>query len=66
MAPKARSSTDGSGGSQDQTGSGHESLTDDEAKHDMKKGTEEVATEQNKAQGKKAKVSAEAGASSQQ
>jgi hypothetical protein len=32
----------------------------------MKKGTEEVATEQNKAQGKKAKVSVEAGASSQQ
>jgi hypothetical protein len=38
------SSVDGSGGNQDQAGTRSGTLVDDEAKHDMEKGPEEVAT----------------------
>jgi hypothetical protein len=55
------------GGSQDQEGSKSETLTnDDEAKHSMERGPEEVVEKQNKAQGEETEIRAEAGASSQQ
>jgi hypothetical protein len=41
-------------------------LANDEAKPSTKKASEEVAVEQNRAQGKKTKIRAEAGANSQQ
>jgi hypothetical protein len=58
------SSTDGSGGNQGQTGLRSETLANDEAKPNTEKGPEEVAAEQNRAQGEKTEVKAEAGASS--
>jgi hypothetical protein len=39
----------GGGGNQDQIGRRSETSADDEAKHDTKKGPEEVAVKQNKA-----------------
>jgi hypothetical protein len=41
-------------------------MADDEAKHSMKKGPEEVAVKQNKAQGEETEIRAEAVASSRQ
>jgi hypothetical protein len=59
------SSVDGSGGNQDQTGPRSKALVDDEAKHYMEKGPEEVAENKNKAQGKGIEIRAEAVDSSQ-
>jgi hypothetical protein len=64
--PKGVSSIDGSGGNQDQTGLRSETSANDEAKHNMEKGPEEVVAKQNKAQGKEIDIRAEAVASSQQ
>jgi hypothetical protein len=64
--PKDGSSIDGSGGSQDQIGSRHDSYANDEAKHNIMKGQEVVAREKNKAQGEKTEIRVEAGVSSQQ
>jgi hypothetical protein len=41
--PEVVSSADGSGGNQDQTELRSETSADDEAKHSMKKGPEEIA-----------------------
>jgi hypothetical protein len=60
------SSVDGSRGNQDQAGMRSGTLVDDEAKHDMEKGPEEVAAKWNKAQGEETDIRAEAVASSQQ
>jgi hypothetical protein len=54
-----------SGGNQDQTGLRSETSADDEAKHGTKKGPEEVAAKQNKAQGEETDIRAEAVANSQ-
>jgi hypothetical protein len=63
--PKDGSSTDGSGGSQGQTGLRSEDSTNvNKAKPDVEKSPEEVAAEQIMAQGKKTEASAEAGTSS--
>jgi hypothetical protein len=65
--PKAVSYAHGSGGNQDQTRPRSEtSANDDEVKHSMEKGSEEVAAKQNKAQGKETEIRADAMASSQQ
>jgi hypothetical protein len=55
-----------SGGNQDQTGLRSETLADDQAKHDTEKGSKEVATKQNKAQGEETDMRAETVASSKQ
>jgi hypothetical protein len=64
--PKVVSSADGLGGNQDLIGPRSETLADDEAKHSMEKGPEEVAEKQNKAQGEETDIRVEAVASSQQ
>jgi hypothetical protein len=48
--PEAVSSTDESRGNQDQTGSSSRTSADDEAKPNVEKGLEKVATKQNKTQ----------------
>jgi hypothetical protein len=53
-------------GNQDQTGPRSETSANDEAKHDMENGPEEVAVKQNKAQGEETDIKAEVVASSQQ
>jgi hypothetical protein len=64
--PQGVSSVDGLGGNQDQIGPRSETSADDKAKHDTKKGLEEVASKQNKTQGKETNIKTEAVASSQQ
>jgi hypothetical protein len=64
--PQGVSSVDGLGGNQDQIGLRSETSADDKAKHDTKKGLEEVASKQNKTQGKETNIKTEAVASSQQ
>jgi hypothetical protein len=64
--PRDGSFADGSGGSQGQTGPRSETLTNDKVNPDTERGPEEVAVEQNQAQGEKAKGSTEVGANSQQ
>jgi hypothetical protein len=54
--PEGVSSVDGPGGNQDQTGSRSETSTDDEVKRDTEKGPEEVAAQQNKAQGEETEI----------
>jgi hypothetical protein len=54
-----------SGGNKDQIGPRSETSPDDEVKHDTEKGPEEVVAKQNKAQGEKTDIRAEAVASSQ-
>jgi hypothetical protein len=64
--PKVVSSADGSGSNQDQIGPRSETSTNDEAKHRMEKGLEEIADKQNKAPGKETEIKAKAVASFQQ
>jgi hypothetical protein len=63
--PKVISSTDGSGGNQDQTGPRSETSTDNEVKHSTEKSPGEIAEKQNKAPGKEIEIKAKAVASSQ-
>jgi hypothetical protein len=63
--PKAVSSTNGSGGNQDQTGPRSETSTDDEVKHYTENGPEEVVEKQNKVQGEETEIKAKAMVSSQ-
>jgi hypothetical protein len=62
--PKAESSANGQGGHQDQIGPWSGTSVDDEAKHEMEKGPEEVAVKQDKTQGEETDIRAEAVASS--
>jgi hypothetical protein len=64
--PEGVTSVDGSRGNQDQTGLRSETLADDEAKHSMEKGPEEIAEKQNKAQDEETKIRAKAVTSCQQ
>jgi hypothetical protein len=58
--PKAVSSADGSGGNQDQTGPRSETSANDEAKHSMEKGLEEIVEKQNKPLGEETEIKAKA------
>jgi hypothetical protein len=64
--PEAVSSTDESRGNQDQAGSSSRTSADDEAKPNVEKGLEKVATKQNKTQDEETEIRAEIVASSQQ
>jgi hypothetical protein len=64
--PEAVSSTDGSGGNQDQTKPRSGTSADDEAKHITKKGLEDIVEKQNKAQGEEIQIKADAVANFQQ
>jgi hypothetical protein len=54
----------GGGGNRDQIGPRSETSANDEAKHEMEKGPEEVAVKQDKTQGEETDIRAEAVASS--
>jgi hypothetical protein len=64
--PKVESSANGQGGHQDQIGPWSGTSVDDEAKHEMEKGPEEVAVKKNNAQGDQIEIRADAVASFQE